>query len=520
MQMLRRVLFLLSIAFLLAVAAWLKSSAQEPCPPPVYDNDHPNWAPGTTVHFSFDAHGQLGAATNPPPAFTLDAAAQNSYAAGMTAWNAHSAQNGTNVTYQQGATSGAFNHIVSVAWPSATITYMDSAGHTHTQPVTATNTQAVATPFYLPDHNSSNQALSTAAVGVTLINTNGTYSVNGITYPMWDPNGTNFSEGLTADSMHETGHGFGLGHQSGCGNVMSVVLVSSQNPTGGTNNSGGCQGSTITPCNDQDIDSRYNPTGCENVTCPPGFVCDGFGGCVESGGCQNDADCPPGNSCNPITGQCEPSGGGGCQFDSDCSCGGTCNQATGECILTYDCSPIVIPVGASAAIHFTSPRSGVWFDLDADGRVERTAWTVSDQATAFLVRDVNGNGQIDNGAELFGNHTWRPSGEIALNGFDALAYHDRPEYGGNGDGLIDANDAIWAELGLWVDWNHNGLSEPAELYKPSDLQLTAISVVPTVTNRADAYGNVLRLKAPCQVGGKNRFGYDVYFSARPPRRPA
>ncbi len=156
--------------------------------------------------------------------------------------------------------------------------------------------------------------------------------------------------------------------------------------------------------------------------------------------------------------------------------------------------------------------------MDADGNSERTAWTQAGEPLAFLVRDVNGNGQIDNGAELFGNHTWRPSGEIALNGFDALAYHDRPQYGGNDDGQIDATDAIWAELKLWVDWNHNGVSEAVELYEPGDLLLTAITVVPKVTNRSDAYGNVLRLKAPCQVGGKNRFGYDVYFTARPKKK--
>jgi hypothetical protein len=157
--------------------------------------------------------------------------------------------------------------------------------------------------------------------------------------------------------------------------------------------------------------------------------------------------------------------------------------------------------------------------MDADGRRERVAWTPFLEPAAFLVRDVNGNGRIDDGSELFGNHTLLPFGGIALNGFDALAYFDRPEAGGNGDGEITAVDTIWIELHLWVDWNHNGLSEPLEMYTLDQFQVTAISVKPRVINRTDAYGNVFRLQAPCQVGGNTRMGYDVYFSARPPRRP-
>jgi hypothetical protein len=112
-----------------------------------------------------------------------------------------------------------------------------------------------------------------------------------------------------------------------------------------------------------------------------------------------------------------------------------------------------------------------------------------------------------------------PTGGIALNGFDALASFDRPVAGGNGDGLINSNDSLWADLRFWVDFNHNGLSEPEELYSLDDFELTAISVEARVINRADAHGNVLRLQAPCQVRGTTRFGYDVYFSARSPRRP-
>jgi len=517
-------LLLFLSVLLLLLGKWPGTRAQDPCPLRIYGSNAP-WAPGSTVNYSFDATGALGAATNPPPAFTLDAIMQAAYANGMTAWNAHASQNGTQVTYTGTTSGGTDSHTVTVAWPSATLTWTDSAGHTHTQQfiVGEDSSNATAATFYVPDHNSSNQVMPTAAAAITLINTNGTYPVDNSTYPMWDPAGANFLNALTQNGTHETGHGMGLGERppGECGNVMSGPSASSQNPTGATNNNGGCASSTITPCDDEAIFSNPDyPSLCRtNADCPMGFICNEWGGCEESlNSCQLDSDCPWGYTCNTTTGECqEPTSD--CQSDEDCTCGGACNWLTGNCTYTYECSPIIIPVGQSAQIRLTSPQAGVWFDMDADGRPDRVAWTTFGDPTAFLVRDVNGNGRIDNGAELFGNHTVLPGRGIALNGFDALAYYERVEAGGNADGVIDSSDGIWSDLRLWVDSNHNGISEAEELYDLGEFQLTAISVVPRVINRADAYGNVLRLQASCQVRGTIRFGYDVYFSARPPRRP-
>jgi len=125
-------------------------------------------------------------------------------------------------------------------------------------------------------------------------------------------------------------------------------------------------------------------------------------------------------------------------------------------------SPLVLDMNGDG-VHTTSTAWPVTFDLLGNGHLVETAWTDPDTEEALLAFDLDGNGSIDSGRELFGTDTLLPSGELASNGFEALAVYDDLSQGGDGDGEITRSDRIWYFLELWIDRNHNGISEPREL---------------------------------------------------------
>jgi len=175
-------------------------------------------------------------------------------------------------------------------------------------------------------------------------------------------------------------------------------------------------------------------------------------------------------------------------------------------------SPIVVDVDHSG-FALTDAGGGVAFNMLSDGVPLQLSWTKAGSTNAFLVLDRNDNGTIDDGEELFGDNTPQPASSTP-NGFLALAEYDKSINGGNGNGRIDVQDAIFSQLRLWQDANHNGISEPSELQSLSGL-LRAIDLDYKISKRTDQHGNEFRYRAKVyDVNGTQagRWAWDVFLT--------
>ncbi|MEY3900773.1 MAG: hypothetical protein RL189_79, partial [Pseudomonadota bacterium] len=178
-------------------------------------------------------------------------------------------------------------------------------------------------------------------------------------------------------------------------------------------------------------------------------------------------------------------------------------------------SPIVLDFTNVGRPLFSSlEESRVKFDLDGDGVKERTGWLGGFDGVGLLAMDLNGNGSIDGGHELFGEGTkLAHNGKKAREGYSALGQYDL-----NRDNLIDSKDAAYRRLLVWFDKNKDGKTGEGELVPLAETGVTKISLKHRSLKDAGRFvnGNELRTTAkfwgPQECGSQGCNSYDVYFS--------
>lgn len=157
--------------------------------------------------------------------------------------------------------------------------------------------------------------------------------------------------------------------------------------------------------------------------------------------------------------------------------GGTLVQLTGVTLtdiytqsgVISAIDPIILDLDKNG-FAFSSVDNGVTFDINADGHKDQIAWTKDDGILAY---DVDGNGTIDNGSEIF---TPDFNGGKFASGVAALASLDS-----NGDGKIDASDEAFSKLQVWVDADNDGISDDGEL---SSLTANGVASISLTTDQS------------------------------------
>lgn len=177
-------------------------------------------------------------------------------------------------------------------------------------------------------------------------------------------------------------------------------------------------------------------------------------------------------------------------------------------ITDNDTTPIVLDMDQDG-IQTISSNSGVVFDLDADGNQEQIGWMES--GDALLVRDINLDGLISDGSELFGSATIMATGERAADGYEALRSFDT-----NQDSQINSSDTIFGELKLWRDANSDGSVDAGEMETLADAGVTSMSLSATVTEQTDN-GNTIAISSTfTTLSANEQTMADVWFAVDAP----
>jgi hypothetical protein len=166
-------------------------------------------------------------------------------------------------------------------------------------------------------------------------------------------------------------------------------------------------------------------------------------------------------------------------------------------------SPVVLDLNGDG-IQTLDIQQGVMFDIDNDGLVEKTAWIHS--SDGLLVRDINRDGIINNGGELFGSGTLLPNGSRATDGYMAMRSLDS-----NLDGLLDANDQFFAEIMVWRDIDSDAKTDAQELIDLRQMGISSISLHANTTSIINNGNFVGLMGSYTAADGTVRAMGDVWF---------
>jgi hypothetical protein len=230
--------------------------------------------------------------------------------------------------------------------------------------------------------------------------------------------------------------------------------------------------------------------------------CDGPAGEEIWGECLTELECTPGE-----TMECWP-GGDPVFGDREMSC--KLRDGVPDWDYEFCDTPLVLRFSTSTPVEMLS--SGAAFDISGAGECLTTDWPAAENP--WLAIDLDRNGFIDGGHELFGSGSVLESGRHARNGFLALATLDSDR-----DGKLTVADARFAEILVWRDLDMDKLSLPHELSSLGEDGVQVIDLDYAVREECDERGNCGRERSSFEfigASGQREVGevVDVYLACQ------
>ena len=136
--------------------------------------------------------------------------------------------------------------------------------------------------------------------------------------------------------------------------------------------------------------------------------------------------------------------------------------------------PLLLDLTGNGIGTSSNASAPLLFDIDHSGTLKTTGWA---NLTTGILAVADANGKVTNMSQLFSEYYRGTAGtggaagaKPFINGFGALGYEDT-----NFDGQITSADTVWSKLRVWVDANHDGVSDSGELKTMAQLGITQIS---------------------------------------------
>lgn len=166
-------------------------------------------------------------------------------------------------------------------------------------------------------------------------------------------------------------------------------------------------------------------------------------------------------------------------------------------VLITTGSPLVLDLdGDGIELASVLGADAVYWDIDQDGYAETSGWITG--GDGLLAIDLNGDGAVNGHGELFGT--------LDTDGFTVLSSYDT-----NTDSVINASDAQFGDLLVWVDTNADGVSQDTELHTLTELGISEIALNAALVNY-DIAGNIITHESTFTINGQTRTIVDAWFA--------